>query len=96
MSDDVTHISPSVLLPDGKTVTVHGWMLVLAFATKGIPWAVEQVRDPKYDIRGRMSEYFYKEYRRGIPPFRLPLLRGAKAEADRQAEAQLQALGVEE
>lgn len=93
---EVEKFAPSVLMPDGVTVTVPGWMWVLAFATRGIPWALEQVRDPKYNIQGRMSEYLYKQYRRDIPPFRLPLLREAKAAADKQAEVQLQALEIEE
>ena len=35
--------APSVLLPPcGETYTPRGWEWVLAFALRGVPWAVEQ------------------------------------------------------
>ena len=42
-------IRPSVLLPDGTTVHPPGWMYVLAFALRGIPWAVREVESGTVD-----------------------------------------------
>lgn len=36
-------IRPSVLMPDGTTVYPPGWMYVMAFALRGVPWAVREV-----------------------------------------------------
>jgi len=55
---DKEYITPAVMI-DGQSVPVEGWMLVLAFAMRGIPWAVEQATDPEFDLRGRMK-YYYK------------------------------------
>jgi hypothetical protein len=41
-------IQPSVLLPNGQTVTPPGWMWVLAFALRGVPWAIEEADKPEF------------------------------------------------
>jgi len=51
-----TTFSPTAIV-DGETVTPEGWMWVLAFALKGIEWAVEKAEDPEYDLRGKMADY---------------------------------------
>jgi len=53
----VEHITPSVMI-DGESVSFEGWMLVLAFALREIPWAVEQASDPEFDLRGKMQDYY--------------------------------------
>lgn len=42
---------------DGVTVTPEGWMWILALAINGIDWAVKQVDDPAFDMRGRIADY---------------------------------------
>lgn len=46
-------ISPGVVLLDeqGQEHTVHppGWMYVLAFALRGVPWAVEEIESGRCD-----------------------------------------------
>lgn len=53
MSDAKTTISPGVVVRDeyGVEHTVHpeGWMYVLAFALRGIPWAVEEIESGRCD-----------------------------------------------
>lgn len=44
--------APSVLV-DGKTVTPPGWMWVLAFAIRDVPWAVAEVCKPDFEQRIR-------------------------------------------
>lgn len=48
-----TTISPSVLVRDEygneHTVTPPGWMYVLAFALRGVPWAVEEIESGRCD-----------------------------------------------
>ncbi len=46
-----TTIQPSVLLPNGQTYTPPGWMWVLAFALRGVPWAVEEADKPEFRER---------------------------------------------
>lgn len=55
--------SPSVLI-DGIDVHPEGWMYVLAFALKGIPWAVKECEKPNFDLRGKLATYYnrQKEY----------------------------------
>ena len=47
----------SVNIPDVGAVEVENWMLVMAFALKGIPWAVALADDPEYDLRGKYRDY---------------------------------------
>lgn len=46
-------IAPSVVVRDehGNERTVHppGWMYVLAFALRGVPWAVEEIESGRCD-----------------------------------------------
>lgn len=49
-------ITPSVLI-DGRTVPVEGWMITLAFALRGIPWAVKEALNPAFDLRGKIQDY---------------------------------------
>ena len=51
------HFAPSVMI-DGNSVQVEGWMVVLAFAIRGIPWAVKEALDPKFDMRGKVDNYY--------------------------------------
>ena len=34
---------------NGETITPAGWMWVLAFALRGVPWALIEVRKPGFD-----------------------------------------------
>jgi hypothetical protein len=49
----VTRFAPSVLLTDDYwnqfTYTPPAWMWVLAFAIRGVPWAVEMVESGVFD-----------------------------------------------
>ena len=54
------HFSPTVLV-DGYTVTPEGWMYVLAFALRGVPWAVKVATDPQFDLRGKIDDYNRRE-----------------------------------
>lgn len=53
MATETTRIRPSVLVKDeyGNEQTVYppGWMYVLAFALKGIPWAVAEIESGRLD-----------------------------------------------
>ena len=53
--------SPTVMI-DGMTYTPTGWMWVLSFALAGVPWAVEQVTDATYDLRGKINDYMRRKY----------------------------------
>lgn len=55
-----TSFNPSVLI-DGLTIEVENWMVVLAFALRGIPWAVELADSPEYDMRGKIKDYHRRE-----------------------------------
>ncbi len=48
--------NPGVMI-DGQRMEVEGWMIILAFALRGIPWALEQADDPEYDLRGKITDY---------------------------------------
>lgn len=52
----IKHFNPGVMI-DGDRIEVEGWMVILAFAIRGIPWALEQADDPEYDLRGKMNDY---------------------------------------
>jgi hypothetical protein len=45
-------IQPGVLI-DGQTVHPPGWMYVLAFALRGIPWAVQEATKPGFEPQVR-------------------------------------------
>ena len=47
----------SVNVPDVGTIDVENWMIVMAFALKGVPWAVALADDPEYDLRGKYRDY---------------------------------------
>ncbi len=51
---------PTVMI-DGESVEFEGWMLVLAFALRGIPWAVEQASSDEFDLRGKMRDYEHRK-----------------------------------
>ena len=48
-----TRIAPTVLVRDDygneHTVTPPGWMWVLGFAIRGVPWAVEEIESGRCD-----------------------------------------------
>lgn len=44
----MTKIAPSVLLANGETMTPEGWMWVLAFALRGVPWALRDTETPAF------------------------------------------------
>ena len=48
--------SPGVMI-DGHRYDVEGWMIVLAFALRGIPWAIESADDPSFNLRGKVKDY---------------------------------------
>ena len=50
-------ILPGVVI-DGVTFHPPGWMWILAFAINGCEWALRDVEDPAFDLRGRIQEYF--------------------------------------
>ena len=50
-------LKPSVII-DGRTVYPEGWMYILAFALKGIPWAIATVESPEFDLRGKLKDYY--------------------------------------
>lgn len=53
------HFAPQIMV-DGHSVTPEGWMWVLGFALRGIPWAVEQASDPAFDLRGKLADYYQR------------------------------------
>ena len=48
--------APGVVV-DGHYLEPEGWMWVLAFALRGVPWAVEKASEPGYDLRRKMRDY---------------------------------------
>jgi len=44
----VGRFSPGVMVPGVGLVEVPGWMWVLAFALRGVPWAMEEVSGPEF------------------------------------------------
>lgn len=52
-----TKISPTVLVHDGYgneyTVNPPGWMWVLAFALRGVPWALEEIESGRCDTAAK-------------------------------------------
>ncbi len=50
--------SPQVIV-DGVTVTPEGWMWVLGFALRGVPWAVEAASKPEFTAR--VADYRRRE-----------------------------------
>lgn len=57
-------ITPRVTLPDGRVYAPPGWMYILAFALRGIPWAVEAALKPSFDagVREWIREERNREY----------------------------------
>jgi len=53
----VEHFNPGVMV-DGVHVEPEGWMWVLAFALGGVDWAVRDARDPAFDLRGKIDDYY--------------------------------------
>lgn len=49
----MTSFAPTVLLPDGRTVTPAGWMWVLALALAGSRWAIDEASTPAFRERVR-------------------------------------------
>lgn len=45
--------APSVRLPGGDTVAPPSWMWVLAFALRGVPWAVTQCETDAWKDQAR-------------------------------------------
>lgn len=60
MVDKLVTFSPGAVV-DGVTVTPESWMWVLVFALQGIPWAVEAVSDPSFNLYGKMKDYKWRE-----------------------------------
>lgn len=52
-------IAPSILLANGETYVPEGWMWVLAFALKGVPWALEEADKPEF--RAHIRTYMIKQ-----------------------------------
>jgi len=48
--------NPGVMI-DGIRYEAEGWMIILAFALRGIPWAVKQADDPEFNLRGKVEDY---------------------------------------
>lgn len=48
--------APTVMV-HGVAVTPEGWMWVLAYALAGVEWALETVRDPAFDLDGKIRDY---------------------------------------
>ena len=57
---------PLSLVVDGKTIPVENWMIVMAFALRGIPWAIKLADDPTYDLRGKYRDYEKRRYEQNI------------------------------
>lgn len=49
------NIKPGVVI-DGQTYYPEGWMYILAFALKGIPWAIELIEKP--ECKAAMRQFF--------------------------------------
>jgi hypothetical protein len=57
VSDGITeYITPGVVI-DGQRVPIEGWMFVLAFALRGVEWAVRDALDPAFDMDGKVRDY---------------------------------------
>ena len=54
--------SPSVLI-DGYTVEVEGWMIILAFAIRGIPWAIDEIKRDEPAFKAKIADYFVRRNR---------------------------------
>lgn len=52
--------APTVVV-DGQTVTPEGWMWVLAFAIRGVKWALDECEKPEFDLRGKMRDYYKRK-----------------------------------
>jgi len=52
----VERFAPSVLVPGAGVVQPPGWMWVLAFALRGVPWAVAEALRPQF--RERALRYY--------------------------------------
>lgn len=50
------NFAPSVMI-DGVSYEPEGWMWILAFAMRGIPWAVEMAMSPEFDMDGKVRDY---------------------------------------
>jgi hypothetical protein len=56
-------IHPSVMI-DGKRVEVPGFMFVLAFALRGIRWAIEEADKPEF--REQVKEWIRNQHNKKI------------------------------
>lgn len=58
MTTATTTIRPGVAI-DGQTVYPPGWAWVLAFALRGVPWAVAEALKPEFDatVKAHFREY---------------------------------------
>lgn len=56
MNTKVETFAPTVNV-DGQTVTPEGWMWILAYGLAGIPWALETIKDPTFDLKGKIEAY---------------------------------------
>lgn len=52
-------MTPTILI-DGQTYTPEGWMWILAFALRGIPWALEAASKPEFEII--VKDYLIREH----------------------------------
>lgn len=47
----IERFAPSIVMPDGRSVTPEGWMWVLGLAFAGVPWAIEAADTPAFKAR---------------------------------------------
>lgn len=51
----MSSFSPTVLLPDGRTIKPQGWMWVMGFALAGCQWAIDEANTPEFRRRARQA-----------------------------------------
>lgn len=49
--DHAVSFAPKITLPNGQEYTPEGWMWILAFALRGIPWAITEASKPEFDAK---------------------------------------------
>ncbi len=65
MSKETKSFNPSVRIWHGRPIneyedyTPPGWMWILAFALRGVEWAIEEADKPEF--RARIKEYYHNE-----------------------------------
>ena len=52
--------APQVMI-DGEAYTPTGWMWILSFALAGVPWALQTVTDPDYNLREKIDDYMRRK-----------------------------------